>query len=395
MKNHHLQTSLTQAELKAPQYILTIQPPVFHASTIIFKDTQSLFNRSWKDDYDYSYGTHATPTTYNLADQITTLEKADFCLLAPSGLSAINLVNSTFLKSGDEVWLADNCYGPNLEHLQFLQQQYGIVVKVYNPTDVDSFQPSDKCKLLWLEATGSITLEFPDLKNLVKKAQQLNILTALDHTWGAGLAFSPFDFSDEHLAVDIAVHALTKYPSGGGDVLMGSVTTRSKDLYHQMYITHARQGIAVNGDDCALILRSLPSMALRYQQHHQSCLDIVQWLKQQPEVAQVLHPGLAECAGHQYWQEVCSTGLGAGIVSIIFKPEYDWQAIRRFCDGLKLFKLGYSWGGSTSLVMLYDMKHSRSLEQSHLNSSKLVRLCIGLEHSDDLIEDLAQALKQL
>lgn len=91
-----------------------------------------------------------------------------YCLLAPSGLSAINLVNSAVLATGDEVWVPDNIYGPNLEHLNYLKDQYGINVQVYNPIDVSSFQPSDKTKLLWLEAAGSVTLEFPDLKALVK-----------------------------------------------------------------------------------------------------------------------------------------------------------------------------------------------------------------------------------
>lgn len=132
------------------------------------------------------------------------------------------------LATGDEVWVPDNIYGPNLEHLNYLKDQYGINVQVYNPIDVSSFQPSDKTKLLWLEAAGSVTLEFPDLKALVKKAKAHGVLTALDNTWGAGLAFNAFDFSDEHLSVDLTIHALTKYPSGGGDILMGSVVTRDE-----------------------------------------------------------------------------------------------------------------------------------------------------------------------
>ena len=197
------QTQLIHAPRKAPQSIHTVQPAVYRASTIIFNNTDALFNRHWSDDYDYSYGTQGTPTTFNLADQIAQLEGGEYCLLAPSGLSAINLVNSCFLSHGDEVWVADNIYGPNMEHLRNLQTRYGICVKVYNPLDVHSFQPSEKAKLLWLEAAGSVTLEFPDLVALVKKAQAQNILTALDNTWGAGLAFNAFDFSDAHLSVDL------------------------------------------------------------------------------------------------------------------------------------------------------------------------------------------------
>ncbi|MFW1952593.1 PLP-dependent transferase [Acinetobacter beijerinckii] len=389
------QTQLIHAPRKAPQYIETVQPPLFRASTIIFKSTSHLFDRHWTDAYDYSYGTHGTPTTFTLADNIAQIEGGTYCLLAPSGLSAINLVNSAVLHSGDEVWVADNIYGPNLEHLNNLQARYGIQVKIYNPIDANSFQPTEKAKLIWLEAAGSVTLEFPDLKNLVKKAQQANMLTALDNTWGAGLAFNAFDFSNEHLSVDITVHALTKYPSGGGDILMGSVVTRDQQLHHKLYRMHAIQGISVSGDDTAQIQRSLAHMSLRYDQQSKSAVTLLDWLQQQPHFSQVLHPSHADSAGHSFWSEICTTGKSAGLVSVIFKPEYDLAAIRKFCDNLSLFKLGFSWGGPISLAMLYDLKQMRSLENTHLQQGLLVRFCIGLEHPEDLIQDIQNALKQI
>ncbi|OTG73020.1 cystathionine beta-lyase [Acinetobacter sp. ANC 4218] len=389
------QTALIHAPRKAPQYISTVQPPVFRASTIIFENTDALFNRHWSDDYDYSYGTHGTPTTFTLGDNIAQIEGGKYCLLAPSGLSAINLVNSCFLTQGDEVWVADNIYGPNMEHLHNLQTRYGISIKVYNPIDAETFQPTNKAKLIWLEAAGSVTLEFPDLINLVKKAKAHNILTALDNTWGAGLAFNAFDFGDEHLSVDVTVHALTKYPSGGGDILMGSIVTRDQKLHHQLFRMHAIQGISVSGDDVAQVQRSLASMQVRYQHQSKSCLTLLNWLKQQPEFVQVLHPADAESAGHQHWKEICREEYSAGLVSVIFKPEYTLEDIRRFCDALELFKLGFSWGGPISLVMLYNLKDMRVLEHSHLKEGLLVRFCIGLEHPQDLIQDIKQALQQL
>ncbi len=394
-KHKNAQTDLIHAPRKAPQYIETIQPPLYRASTIIFKSTSHLFDRHWTDRYDYSYGTHGTPTTFTLGDNIAQIEGGIFSLLAPSGLSAINLVNSTFLSSGDEVWVADNIYGPNLEHLNNLQDRYGISVKIYNPIDADSFQPTEKSKLIWLEAAGSVTLEFPDLKNLVKKAQQANVITALDNTWGAGLAFNAFDFSDEHLSVDLTVHALTKYPSGGGDILMGSVVTRDQQLHDKLFKMHATQGICVSGDDSAQIQRSLAHMSLRYDQQSLNAIKVLDWLKQQPQFSQILHPSLSNAAGHQFWAEVCSTGKSAGLVSVIFKPDYDLTAVRKFCDSLQLFKLGFSWGGPVSLVMLYDLKQMRSLSNTHLQQGLLVRFCIGLEHPEDLIQDIQNALKQL
>ena len=394
MKNN-AQTELLHAERKAPQYISTVQPPLFRASTIIFQNTDALFNRHWSDPYDYSYGTHGTPTTFTLSDQIAQIEGGKYCLLAPSGLSAINLVNSCFLSQGDEVWVADNIYGPNMHHLRHLESRYGISVKVYNPMDVESFQPSKRAKLIWLEAAGSVTLEFPDLVGLVNKAKAAHVLTALDNTWGAGLAFNAFDFSEQHLGVDITIHALTKYPSGGADILMGSVVTQNKELYQQLFQIHALQGICVSGDDSAQIQRSLASMRMRYAHQAESTLKILNWLQQQEPCVQVLHPAAPDSAGHSYWKEVCSSEQSAGLVSVIFKAAYDLTAIRKFCDSLQLFKLGFSWGGPISLVMLYQLNEMRTLESDHLQSGILVRFCIGLEHADDLIADLKQALQHL
>lgn len=389
------QTLLSQPIRQAPQFIHSIQAPIYRASTIIFTDTDALNQQHWTDRYNYSYGTHGTPTTYSLADQIALLEGADYCLLAPSGLSAINLVNTTFLNSGDEVWIPDNIYDPNQSHLRSLTQKYGIILKIYAPTDLTTLQFSEQAKLIWIEAAGSVTLEFPDIITIIEKAKQFNVITALDNTWGAGLAFSAFDLNDQHLAVDISVHALTKYPSGGGDILMGSICTKNENLHHRLLKTHALQGIAISGDDVAQINRSLPSMALRYQQHQKNTQTVLNFLNNCTEFAQILHPACTTHAGHQYWQQICKDQQSAGLVSVIFKPEYNLLKIQKFCDALKLFRLGFSWGGPTSLVMYYDLKKMRDLATPHLADGILVRFCIGLEHANDLIDDIQQALAQL
>lgn len=389
------QTAQVHAPRKAPQYIDTVQPPLYRASTIIFANTTQLYNRHWTDAYDYSYGTHGTPTTYTLVDAIAQLEHGLYGLLTPSGLSAISLVNMALLKSGDEVWIADNAYGPNMDHLRFLAAQYGIVLRVYDALDVSSFNPSNNAKLIWLEPVGSVSLEFPNLIGLIQKAKAAQMLCVLDNTWGAGLAFNPFALGAQQLSVDISVHALTKYPSGGGDILMGSIVTRDLSLHHQLSRMHALQGIAVSGDDVAQILRSLPHMALRYQQQDATCREIMTWLKTQTPIVQVLHPTDPDSPGHHYWREICTDQQAAGLVTAVFDPCYDHAAIRRFCDALQLFKLGFSWGGPVSLVMLYDLTPMRSLPNPHLKRGYMVRFCIGLEHAQDLIFDIQQALKQL
>ena len=393
----HVKTQLIHQQLQTPTEFTALTTAVHRASTVVFKNTTVMQARNWQDDYDYSYGLHGTPTTYALGDKLALLEGGTFCTLAPSGLSAISLVNLAFLKTGDEVWLPDNVYGPNKDLIRQLAQQFGIQYQLYNPLDASTFTPSAHTKLIWLEAAGSVTLEFPDLCGLVKKARQANVLTALDNTWGAGLAFNPFDFSDGHLAVDISVHALTKYPSGGADILMGSMVTRDRELHLAIRRQHALHGVGVSGDDAAQVIRSLPSMTLRYDQQDKNCRQIAEWLQQQPYFQQVLHPAINSSPGHQFWQQVCGASQrAAGLVSVLFKEEYSPAQIHQFCDALQLFKLGFSWGGPVSLVMPYQLQYMRQRgDAGQLQQGNLVRLCIGLEHPDDVINDLQQALQHV
>lgn len=393
-------TRLSQPKRQSGRYIATIQPPVYRASTIIFKDCHALNERHWSDDFDYSYGTHGTPTTYGLAEQIAALEGAQYCLLAPSGLSAIHLVNSTWLNQGDEVWLPCNAYGPNLENLLYSQRKMGVNVRIYNPLDLETVQFNARSRLIWLEAAGSVTLEFPDLTHLIQRAQAHQVITALDNTWGAGIAFSPFEIGLEKLAVDISVHALTKYPSGGGDILMGSICTQDREKHLHMLQTHATQGIAISGDDAAQISRSLAHITLRYRQHHQQTLEICHFLQTCHQFSQVLHPSLENHAGHQAWRSVCASGLAAGLVSVVLHSRYDQKAVQQFCDALQLFHLGFSWGGPTSLVMYYHLNDLRQQANtismsSHLKGEWIIRFCVGLENTADLIADIKQALDAL
>ncbi|XID74750.1 PLP-dependent transferase [Alkanindiges sp. WGS2144] len=386
-------TRLIHPQKTVPDGFRAVQPPVYRASTVFFEDTSAMRKRHWQDDYDYSYGLHGTPTTYALADRIAELEGGKYCILAPSGLSAISLVNLSFLNTGDEVWLPDNVYGPNKDLIKQLHQQYGVDYRLYDPLDVASFKPGTKARLIWLEAAGSVTLEFPDLCGLVKKAQAAGVLTVLDNTWGAGLAFCPFDFGAEHLSVDISIHALTKYPSGGADILMGSVVSRQRDLHLQLLRTHALHGTGISGDDAERVIRSLASLPLRYEQQNKNTRLLADWLQQQQYFSAVLHPALAEAAGHAFWQQVCGQSKqGAGLVSVLFKPEYSLTQIDAFCDALQLFKLGFSWGGPVSLVMSYDLASMRALAAPQ-QGRYLLRFCVGLEDIEDLKADLAQAMR--
>jgi cystathionine beta-lyase len=283
--------------------------------------------------------------------------------------------------------------GPTRAFAQGELAAWGITHRFYdpmNPADLAA-KLSAKTRLVWIEAPGSITMEFPDMPALVaavkahKDAHPGGIVTALDNTWGAGLAFNAFD-----LGIDISAQALTKYPSGGADVLMGSVVTRDQALHHLVHFCHMRVGYGVSGNDVELVLRGLNSIALRYAAQDAATRELAGWLANAAQVAAVLHPALPGSPGHETWKRDC-TGA-ACLVSAVFKPEFTQVQIDRFCDSLKLFKLGYSWAGPMSLCAPYDIPALRTMPWPYKGG--LVRFSVGLEAVADLQADIAQALEK-
>jgi cysteine-S-conjugate beta-lyase len=366
-------------------------PAVHKASTVIFKDVASMRARSWKSRSGYTYGLHGTPTTFTLEERIATLEGGRHCVLAPSGLAAITMVNFAFLKQGDEVLLPSNVYGPSREQARTLLGGWGISHRLYDPMDAPALAGmiGPQTKLVWLEAAGSVTMEFPDLRALVRAARSGGAVCALDNTWGAGIAFNAFDLGDG-LGVDISMQALTKYPSGGGDVLMGSVVTRDEALHHRVLHAHGLIGVGVAGNDAELVLRSLPTIRVRYDAQDRAARQLASWLGTRPQVTQVLHPALPGSPGHAHWATHCSAA--AGLFSVLFDPSLVPARIDAFVNALRLFRIGYSWAGPVSLVVPYDTDALR--RGAGRPAGHLVRFSIGLEAVADLQADLAAALEQ-
>jgi cystathionine beta-lyase len=388
------------AEFEAPQV------GVFKASTVIFPNVAAMRTREWMDKSAYTYGLHGTPTTFTLEERLATLEGGTHCLLTPSGLAAIAHVDFALLKTGDEVLIPDNAYAPNKSLAEGELARFGVTHQVYDPLDVNDLAAriNERTRLVWLEAAGSVTMEFPDLITLVQLCKARGVLCALDNTWGAGLAFNAFDFTPGQgaqgqptLGVDLTIHALTKYPSGGGDVLMGSIVTRSDELARVLKLSHMRLGTGVGANDAEAVLRALPSLPLRYKAQDTAARTLAAWCASQPAFSQVLHPALSSAPGHAHWQQLCVTpnapeGLAAGIFSVVMDARFTAQQVDAFCDALQLFKIGYSWGGPMSLVMPYSMASSRHRGTAHLKPGRVVRFCIGLEHVSDLQKDMARAL---
>ena len=396
-----LTTTLIHHPYQPPSGFAAPQPGVFKASTVFFPNVAAMRQFDWKDKSAYTYGLHGTPTTYTLEERLCTLEGGAQCLLVPSGLAAIATVCLALLKIGDEVLIPDNAYGPSKALVEGELRHWGITHRYFdpmNPADLAA-KLSPQTRLVWLEAAGSVTLEFPDLCEQVRLCRAAGVLCALDNTWGAGLAFKPFDLKPGHLpalAVDISIHALTKYPSGGGDVLMGSVITTSERLHMQLKLCHMRLGLGVGANDAEAVLRALPSLPLRYRQHDETTRTVAQWCLQRAEFAQVLHPALPLSPGHAHWQALCGDVLGtaAGLFSVIFQPDVNQVRVDAFCDALQLFKIGYSWGCPMSLVVPYQLETMRSSWPVYLQQGILVRFSMGLESAADLQADLQQALQQ-
>jgi cystathionine beta-lyase len=396
-----LRTEQIHHPYEAPEGWNAFPPGVFKASTVLFKDTQALHSQKRRDPSGYTYGLHATPTTYTLAARMASLEGAQHALLAPSGLAAVAVVNMALLRQGGEVLIPDNVYGSNREMLQHFLPRLGITHQVYDPLRPEHLASlvSERTQLVWVEAAGSITLEFPDVLGLLDVCRARGVRCALDNTWGAGLAFRPFDLPGGR-AFDVSMQAITKYPSGGADVLMGSVATNDESIWREANLAHISLGYGVAANDVEMVLRGLPSMALRYEAQGRSALQLARWMQSRPEVAQVLHPALPGSPGHAHWQALCgdTPGMaevgGACLFSVVFQPRYSAAQVDAFVDALKLFGIGYSWAGPMSLAVPYSLRHSRSLGRPD-EEGVLVRFALGLEAVCDLQADLAQALAVL
>ena len=400
-------THLIHHPYVAPKEFESPQGALYKASTVIFPNVQAMKDRRWQDKSAYTYGLHGTPSTFTLEEKLATLEGGSYCTLVPSGLSAIAHVNLAFLRHGDHVLVPDNAYSPNISMLKHLLSNFGVSFSRYDPMSLADFKAkfNERTRLVWLEAAGSVTMEFPDLVGLCaasreqdahfKRTPEHRAILALDNTWGAGLAFNAFE-----LGVDLTVHALTKYPSGGGDVLMGSIVSRDEETARALSNAHMFLGTGVGPHDVDAILKGLQSLVLRYEAQDASARFIAAALMQEIAIAEVLHPAFAHAKGHAHWKSMCVTaerpeGLAAGIFSVVFDSKYSAQEVASFCDRLKLFKIGYSWGGPMSLVLPYDISSMREHPGEHLVNRQVVRFCIGLEHPQDLLDDLKQSLALL
>ncbi len=382
-ENMHWRSKLIHPAVHAPANFRSLSVPTYRGSTVLF-ERQADVSDDWRQrEFGYTYGLYGTPTVLELGARITEIEGAHHSFVVPGGQAAISLIYLAFCASGAHALVPQTAYGPNRELAAGLLRRLGISVESYDPLVgagiADLIRPNTA--LIWLESPGSVTMEVQDVPAIVAAARTFNVPVALDNTYSAGVLFDAFAHG-----VDVSMQALTKYVGGHSDLLLGTVSVAAAGAYAAIGSAYKQLGMAVSPDDCSLALRGLQTLGIRLERLEKTTLDVARWLARHPNIKTVLHPALESCPGHEHWRRDF-TG-SSSIFSIVFDERFTAAQVMSFADRLTLFKIGFSWGGVTSLVVAYP-----NLDRPGRNyGDRLVRLNIGLEEAPDLIADLAQAL---
>jgi len=362
-----------------------VNPPVCRASTILFDTVADMRAAYPPEDGRLHYGRNGTPSQWSLAEALTELEPgAAGTRLFPSGVAAISVALMSVLRPGDELLMVDSTYAPTRSLCDGFLKRYGVATRYYDPLigrDIADLIGS-KTRAIFLESPGSLSFEVQDVPGICSVARDLDVVTLLDNTWATPLLFPAMA-----VGVDFSILSCTKYIVGHSDVMLGSVTTTAEH-WPRLGETSRALGQHVSPDDAYLAARGLRTLGVRLKRHEENGLKVAQWLKEQPQVAKVLHPAFPECPGHEFWARDF-TG-SSGLFSFVFKGGND-AARSRFIDGLRHFGIGYSWGGFESLVLPADPQRLRSVTERG-EEGPMVRLHIGLEDPRDLIADLAAGL---
>jgi cystathionine beta-lyase len=378
----HDKTRLIRAGATPAKLAKTVGPPVQRGSTVLLPNAEALY-----DHDQITYGREGLAAHDALQDALATMEHAVGVTLYPSGLAAVSGALLAILKSGDELLITDNIYAPTRRFCDHVLRRFGVRVSYFDPRQPPEAlveEASAAVRLILMESPGSLTLEMQDVGRVADLARRRGILTACDNTWGAGLLYKPLQHG-----VDLSIQALTKYVGGHSDVFMGSVAARDPALVRALRDGVIHVGWAVAPDDAYLMLRGLRTLAARLERQGQGALRVADWLGGQPQVAALYYPALPGAPDHELWKRDF-TGA-ASLFTFALQPSPK-DAVNAFLDALRLFGLGFSWGGFESLAISCDSQlHSRRFQRDY--GGPLVRLHVGLEDPDDLIEDLARALQ--
>ena len=360
-----------------------VNPPVYHGSTVTFPNVDTML----KGAQTYTYGRRGSPTIDALTSLLAELDGAAGAVLVPSGLSAISTAILAVVGAGDHLLVTDAIYQPGRHFCDTVLKRFGVETTYYDPrigAEIEALvRPNTRA--IHIEAPGSITFDMSDLPAITTVARKHGIKTIADNTWATPLFFRPLDHG-----VDIALMAGTKYVVGHSDVLIGTIAA-NEETWPALRQLHGTLGLCVGPDDINLSLRGLRTMKVRLDRHQASALEIANWLAGRPEVARVLYPGHPSDPGYPLWKRDFKGA--SGLLGFVTRP-VPVAAVKAMLDGLRLFGLGYSWGGFESLAILSNPKPYRTAT-SWDDPGHVVRLHIGLEEPADLIADLEAGFERL
>lgn len=371
-----------------------VNPPVVRGSTVTFA-TLAEFDRSLQVDLKdgpYTYGLLDTPTERALASALAELDGAEGAVLVGSGLAAVGVALMAFVTHGDHLLMVDSCYGPSRILCDGLLKRFGVETTYYDPRVGQDGRPGieahfrDNTRLVFMESPGSVTFEMQDVPAIVAACRDRGITTAIDNTWATPLGFRPI----EH-GVDVVVHALTKYVGGHSDLMLGGLTARTRAIWDKLKFTAMDLGHGASPDDAWLALRGLRTLSVRLEAQSKAAMQIAAWLRGRPEVRRVLHPGLPGDPGNDLFQR--DFDLACGTFGVLLH-EVEGDALARMLEGMRIFAMGYSWGGFESLIIPQHPLSERTAAPFE-EPGTLLRLSIGLEDPAMLVEDLADGLDRL
>ncbi len=366
--------------------IKTINPDIQSGSTVLFQDFEDM-QLALEGGYPgVDYGTHGLSTQKAFEEALCKVENGFRTYAFPSGINAITNTLMAFTQSGDEILLCDNAYGPTKRFCHNILTKYNVKtthIESNIGSEISNYI-NDNTRLIFLESPGSNTFEIQDILEIVKAAKKTGVMVIIDSTWATPLYLKSLD-----LGVDIAIQSVTKYICGHSDVLMGCATVNEKyaDEFAEYFQTVENY---TNPQDCYIALRGLRTLKVRLEEHEKSAYKIAQWLEKQEIVDCVIHPGLESHPQHSLWKRDFSGS--SGLFSFTFKEPYSTDKIAKFINSLKMFALGFSWGGYKSL--LTARPYERDGKWLH-DGKHVIRLSIGLEETKDLIEDLNQGFNNL
>lgn len=362
----------------------TVNPPIERASTVILPDRQALYSQK------PGYGRMGLSVHHELEAALCEIENAQFARLTPSGLSACAVAVAALVSVGGKVLVSDSIYGPTRRFCERRLKRMGVGCERFDPRDISSLERllEAGASAVFMEAPGSLTFEICDTPAIVRLSRAAGTRTIMDNTWSAGVFCRPLD-----LGVDVSLQALTKYVVGHADAFGGGIMTNDPELHDQLVDLTEDWGISLSPDDAYTALRGTRTLETRLTQHEVSARQVAMWLKEQVGVHQVIHPALPCHPDHKIWQRDFSgsSGLFAFLLDVSDTSELD-----AFLDSLALFKLGFSWGGFESLIIPCDEQLTRlNTDWTAAKKGHLVRLHIGLEDPDDLMNDLKRGFDAL